>query len=216
MDTRNTVVGALLNFKGVWAAMEPAMQREPHHRPPVYPVLYIKPANTWCGAHDAIVLPPEVDAVEVGATLGIVIGRTASRIAAAQALAHVAGYAIVNDVTVPHTSVLRPPMKHKCRDSFCPIGPMVAAALVPDPDALVIRAWVNGELRLHNSTANLMRGVARLVADVSEFMSLREGDILLVGVPENPPLAHAGDEVVIEIEGLGRLENPVTREEAAA
>jgi 5-oxopent-3-ene-1,2,5-tricarboxylate decarboxylase / 2-hydroxyhepta-2,4-diene-1,7-dioate isomerase len=210
-----TVVGTLLNFQGAWAAMAPAMQREPHNRPPVHPVLYIKPANTWARAGDAIELPADVEAVEVGATLGIVFGRIASGVSAENALSTVAGYVIVNDITVPHSSVLRPPMKQKCRDGFCPIGPLVPAAAVADPDALAIRVWINGELKQANSTANLRRNVAQLISDVSEFMSFAPGDVLLVGVPENPPLARAGDQVSIEIAGLGRLENSLVAEAKA-
>lgn len=211
-----TVVGALLNFRGAWAAMEPAMQREPHHKPPVHPVLYIKPANTWRGAGDPIMLPSDVPEVEVGATLGLVMGRTAARVRAEDALDCVAGYVIVNDVTVPHTSVLRPPLKQKCRDGFCPIGALVPAAMISNPDALPIRVYVNGELRLENSTANLVRDVRRLISDVSAFMSLARGDILLVGVPENAPRAGAGDRVEVEIDGLGRLENTLHAEGASA
>ena len=207
-----TVVGALLNFRGAWAAMEPAMHREPHHRPPVHPVLYIKPANTWCGAGDPVMLPPEVEEIEVGATLGLVMGRTASRVRIEDALDCVAGYIIVNDVTIPHTSVLRPPLKQKCRDGFCPMSALVPATEVRDPDALAIRVYVNGELRMTNSTAHLVRNVRQLIADVSEFMSLAPGDVLLVGVPEDAPRARAGDRVAIEIDGLGHLESHLRAE----
>ncbi len=210
-----TVVGALLNFRGAWAAMEPAMREAPHHRPPVHPVLYIKPANTWVGPGEAVRLPDDVPEVEVGATLGLVMGRAASRLSEAEALAHVAGYAIVDDVTVPHAAVLRPPMKQKCRDTFCPIGPVVPAAAVADPDALGIRVYVNGQLRQQSDTGQLMRRTAKLVADVTEFMSLEAGDILLVGVPEGAPRVRVGDRVAIEIDGLGRLEHDIVAEGAA-
>jgi 5-oxopent-3-ene-1,2,5-tricarboxylate decarboxylase/2-hydroxyhepta-2,4-diene-1,7-dioate isomerase len=211
-----TVVGALLNFRGAWAAMEPAMHQEPHHKPPVHPVLYIKPANTWSRPGDAIVLAPEIEEIEVGATLGIVLGRTAARVSLENALSFVAGYVAVNDVTVPHTSILRPPLKQKCRDGFCPIGPMVPASQVANPDALTLRAYVNGEQRQSNTTANLLRGVARLIADVSEYMSLAPGDILLVGVPEQAPRARPGDEVAVEIEGIGRVHNSIVREQGVS
>lgn len=216
MRPTRTVVGCLLNFRGAWAAMEPAMHREPHFKPPAHPVLYLKPANTWRRNGDAIVLPAGVDEVEVGATLGVVIGTPASRVSEAEALDFVAGYAVVNDVTVPHTAVLRPPIRQKCRDSFCPIGETVAAARVGDPGALGIRAYVNGELKASNSTANLMRSVPRLLAEITEFMTLDEGDVLLVGVPENVPRARAGDSVAIEIDGIGRLENRIRAEGAAS
>ena len=102
----------------------------------------------------------------------------------------------------------------KCRDGFCPVGPwIVPRDAVPAPDALVIRAWVNGELRMENTTANLQRDIAALIADVTEFMTLRAGDLLAVGVPEHPPLARAGDEVTVEVEGLGRLESTLVPEE---
>jgi 5-oxopent-3-ene-1,2,5-tricarboxylate decarboxylase/2-hydroxyhepta-2,4-diene-1,7-dioate isomerase len=209
-----TVVGALLNFRGAWQAMEPAMQKEPHFKPPKHVVLYLKPANTWRATGDDIVLPAGVDEVEVGATLGIVIGASTARVSEEEALQYVAGYIAVNDVTVPHAAVLRPPIRQKCRDSFCPMGPMIAAASVVDPDALEICAYVNGELKMSNTTRNLVRPIARLIAEVTEFMTLEAGDVLLVGVPENVPRARAGDRVAVEIEGVGHVEN-VLRAEGA-
>lgn len=210
-----TVVGCLLNFQGAWKAMEPAMHQDPHFKPPQHAVLYLKPSNTFRGPGDAIVLPSGVTEVEVGATLGVVIGAPASRVSEAEALRFVAGYVPVNDVTVPHTKVLRPPIKQKCRDSFCPIGEQVDADRVRDPGALEIRAYVNGELKATRSTRDLVRPVARLLAEVTEFMTLEAGDILLVGVPEDMPLARAGDRVAVEIDGVGRLENTVRAEGAA-
>lgn len=211
-----TVVGAMLEFQGAWTAMEPAMVQPPHHRPPVHPVLYIKPANSWCRAGNPVLLPADVPEVEVGATLGITFARTASRVSETQALQFVSGYCIVNDVTVPHTALLRPPMRQKCRDGFCAIGPWVPAAQVHDPGQLGIRAYVNGELCQTSHTRQLRRGVARLIADVSEFMSLAPGDLLLIGVPEGAPRAKAGDIMAIEIDGVGRLENSLQHEQARA
>jgi 5-oxopent-3-ene-1,2,5-tricarboxylate decarboxylase/2-hydroxyhepta-2,4-diene-1,7-dioate isomerase len=78
---------------------------------------------------------------------------------------------------------------------------------VPSADGLAIRAFVNGELCMCDNTSNLHRGVAQLIADVTEFMTLRAGDVLTVGVPGSPPLARAGDLMAVEIEGIGRLEN---------
>jgi 5-oxopent-3-ene-1,2,5-tricarboxylate decarboxylase/2-hydroxyhepta-2,4-diene-1,7-dioate isomerase len=207
-----TVVGALLEFQGAWHALEPVMAQPPHHRPPVHPVLYIKPANTWAHHGDAVRLPPEVEEVEVGATLGISFARTASRVSAEQALDFVAGYGIVNDVTVPHQSLLRPPMRQKCRDGFCPIGPWVSADELRDPGALEIRSYINGELRQRSHTALLRRSVAQLIADVSEFMTLAPGDLLFIGVAEQPARARAGDTMAVEIDGIGRLENPLQAE----
>lgn len=207
-----TVVGAMLEFQGAWQAMAPAMSQPPHHRPPVHPVLYIKPANTWARTGQPVLLPEDVLEVEVGATLGISFARTASRVKEADALSCVSGYAVVNDVTVPHSALLRPPMRQKCRDGFCPIGPWMPASLLSDPGDLGIRAYVNGELRHSSHTGQLRRSVARLIADVSEFMSLAPGDLLLIGVAENPARARVGDIMAVEIDGIGRLENPVRQE----
>ncbi len=220
-----TVVGAMFEFQSAWLAMEPTMRQPPHHRPPQHPVLYLKPANTWRRAGETVWLPETlpggatehaVAEVEVGVTLGITFARTAARVSAAQALSYVSGYCVVNDVTVPHAAMLRPPMRQKCRDSFCPIGPWVPATQVPDPGQLTLRAYVNGELRHSSNTRELRRSVAQLIADVSEFMSLAPGDVLLVGVPHGAPRAQAGDTMAVEIEGIGRLENPVRREDGAA
>jgi 5-oxopent-3-ene-1,2,5-tricarboxylate decarboxylase / 2-hydroxyhepta-2,4-diene-1,7-dioate isomerase len=223
-----TVVGAMLEFQGAWKAMEPAMQQAPHHRPPLHPVLYIKPANTWCRAGDTVWLPAkssatanaadsaagehEVAEIEVGATLGISFARTAARVRADEALSFVSGYCVVNDVTVPHSALLRPPMRQKCRDGFCPIGPWVPASQVADPGQLSIRAYVNGQLRQSSHTSQLRRSVAQLIADVSEFMSLAPGDLLLIGVANGAPRARAGDTMAVEIDGIGRLENPLRLE----
>jgi 5-oxopent-3-ene-1,2,5-tricarboxylate decarboxylase / 2-hydroxyhepta-2,4-diene-1,7-dioate isomerase len=210
-----TIVGAFLNFRDAWEAAAPAMARDPHNRPPVHPVLYLKPANTWAADGDVVALPEGVDEVEVGATLGVVFGRAASRVRARDALSFVAGYTVVNDVTVPHASMLRPPMRQKCRDGFCPVGTMVPCAGI-DPDALTLRAYVDGQLRLEASTANLVRPVAQLIEEVSEFMTLSAGDILLVGLPAGLPRAGVGQSMRVEVDGVGRIDNVLQRERAPA
>ncbi len=215
-----TVVGALLEFQGAWQALEPVMAQPPHLRPPVHPVLYIEPANTWARHGDPVLLPPDVAEVEVGATLGISFVRAASRVSVAQALEFVSGYCVVNDVAVPHLdapkpALLRPPMRQKCRDGFCPIGPWVSADELPDPGGLEIRSYVNGELRQRSHTADLRRSVAQLIADVSEFMTLAPGDLLLIGVDAKPARARVGDHMAVEIDGIGRLENPLQADTAA-
>ena len=207
-----TVIGTLLNFRGVLEGLGEQVNRAPYNAPPRAPVLYLKPENTWGLNGAAIALPDDVPAVEVGATLGVVIGHTASRVSIGRALEFVAGYTIVNDLTVPHESVFRPAIKARCRDGFCPMGPaLVPRESIANPDALGIRVYVNGELRQQNDTRNLVRSVARLLVDVTEFMTLAAGDILLVGVPESSPVATAGDRVAVEIDGLGRLENTLIR-----
>lgn len=210
---RGTVYGTLLNYRGALAALGEAVHKPPYKAPPKAPVLYIKPANTWIGDGAPIPVPSDAEALQMGAALGVVIGRTACRVPVDAALDYVAGYTVVNDVSVPHDSFYRPSIRLKCRDGFCPIGAtLVERERVPNPDALAVRVFVDGVLRQQNTTANLIRSTARLIADITEFMTLSAGDVLLTGVPENAPLARAGQRVAIEIEGVGRLENPLVAE----
>ena len=201
------VYGVALNYRPALESLAEVFNRPPHGKPPVAPVLYIKPPNTWTSHLEPVPLPEGVDAVEVGATVGIVFARDARCVAEHAAEDVVAGYVLANDVTIPHASLFRPPLRFKCHDGFCPLGRFVARDRAPSPDALEIRVYVNGELSMSASTASLHRNVARLIADVTEFMTLRARDVLLLGVPPKPALARAGDLMTVEIDGLGRLEN---------
>ena len=172
------------------------------------PVLYIKPANTHAQDGDAILVPADVAEVQVGACLGIVFGRTATRVSAAQALDYVAGYRVVADLSEPHASYFRPALKQQCRDGFCPIGrDLTPAASVANPDALDIEVLVDGQTAQRATTADLVRPVARLIADVTAFMSFEPGDILLAGVPAGAPRLRAGQRYEIRIAGVGSLAN---------
>jgi 5-oxopent-3-ene-1,2,5-tricarboxylate decarboxylase/2-hydroxyhepta-2,4-diene-1,7-dioate isomerase len=149
----------------------------------------------------------------MGATLGLVIGRTACKVTAANALDHVAGYVAVNDISVPHDSFYRPSMRFKCRDGFCPMGAYVSRDVVANPDALAVTVAIDGVVVQHTDTGGRVRSVAQLLADVTEFMTLNPGDILSIGVAEHAPLAHAGQRVTITIEGVGQLDNVLVAEE---
>ena len=214
--TLGCVYGAALNFRGQRELLESAFHRPPHDAPPRAPVLYIKPRNTFLAHGLPVPLPAGIAAVEVGATLGVIMGRDATRVSRERAVDVIAGYTIVNDVTIPNAGLFRPPLRFKCRDGFCPVGPWVVLRdALPAPDALGIRVRINGEVRMRNTTANLHRDIASLIADVTEFMTLRAGDLLAVGVPEHPPLAEAGDLMTVEIDGIGRLENRLVPEDSA-
>lgn len=211
--TRGTVYGTLLNHHDALAALGEQVNAAPYKAPPKAPILYIKPRNTVVGHRVPVVVPADATELEMGATLGVVIGRTASHVPEAQALQVVAGYTIVNDISVPHASVYRPSMRFKCHDGFCPMGPaVVARALMPDPDALDISVAIDGQTVQRSSTAGLIRPLARLIADVTEFMTLYPGDVLTVGVAAGAPRARVGQTVTIGIDGLGRLENTLVAE----
>ncbi len=205
-----TVVGAALNTRQALDALGDAVDAAPYKAAPKAPVLYIKPANTYARNGELIALPADVDEVEVGACLGVVFARQATRVSEAEALDYVAGYRVVADLSVPHASYFRPALKQKCRDGFCPIGQDLApVAAVGDPGALDIEVRIDGQVAQRASTADLIRPVARLIADVTQFMTLEAGDILLVGAPHGAPRARAGQRYDISISRVGTLGNPL-------
>jgi 5-oxopent-3-ene-1,2,5-tricarboxylate decarboxylase / 2-hydroxyhepta-2,4-diene-1,7-dioate isomerase len=202
-----TVYGTLLNHRPALVALGDAVNQAPYKAPPKAPVLYIKPRNTFAGQGAKIEVPSEATELEVGASLGLVFARTACRVDPALALSFLEGYIIVADISVPHAVFYRPSVRFKARDGFCPMGPrIVPRASIPNPDALAVRVSVDGSCVHRTSTADMLRPAARLIAEVSEFMTLRAGDVLLLGVAHGAPRARAGQSAAIEIDGLGRLE----------
>ena len=202
------VYGTLMNHRSALQVLGDAATAAPYKAAPQAPILYIKPRNTLTGP---VVVPDDVEELEVGACLGVVMGRTACAVSEESALEYVAGYLIVNDVSVPHSVYYRPSIRFKARDGFCPMGPtVVPRAAVPNPDNLRIEVFVDGDLRQSATTRELVRPVARLLADVTEFMTLSPGDVLAVGAAAPAPRARAGQKVAIEIDGVGRLETAFT------
>jgi 5-oxopent-3-ene-1,2,5-tricarboxylate decarboxylase/2-hydroxyhepta-2,4-diene-1,7-dioate isomerase len=204
-----TVYGTLLNHASALAALQGKLELPPYNAPPRAPVLYVKPRNTLAGCGEAVQVPAAAAELEVGACLGIVIGRMACNVPESRSLQHVAGFLLVNDVSIPHPDYYRPAVRYKARDGFCPIGPWVTAReAVANADALTIRTYVDGALVQTMSTADLLRPVARLLADVTEFMTLAPGDVLAAGAAAPAPRVRAGQTVAIEADALGRLVNP--------
>lgn len=203
-----TVYGTLLNFQEQMDALQNQFEKPPYHKAPERAVLYIKPRNTINAHLKEVAIPLEVDEIEVNGTLGIVISKTATNVKEQDAFDYVEGYTIVNDVSVPHQSYFRPAIKQKARDGFCPIGPwIVLKEDVPEPDSLMIWTFKNDELIQVNNTKDLIRPIPRLIQDVTEYMTLAKGDLLLVGLPNHPPTAKHGDTIRIEIDYIGSLEN---------
>lgn len=217
VPVRGTVYGVALNTTAEQAAIGDAFHAPPYKAPPVAPVLYIKPANTWSGAFDDVVVPPGVAEIEVCAGVAIVMAADASRVPAAEAWSRVLGLTLVCDLSIPSGSFFRPPVRFKCHDGFCPIGPWIAApAGRPPEEPIEVTVHVNGELRQTHSTADLLRDAATLVAEVSEFMTLRAGDALLLGCGPDRPRARCGDVVGVRCAGVGRLDNRLVAAPAEA
>ena len=207
-----TVYGTLLNHREALNALGDQVNAAPYKAPPKAPILYIKPRNTWAQSGDSVVVPSDVHELQMGATLGVVIGRTASNVSVADAMDSVAGYVVLNDISVPHASFYRPSMRYKCRDGFCPMGAFVPRETVVNPDALAVTVAIDGVVVQKTETAGRVRSIAQLLVDVTEFMTLHPGDILSIGVSANSPLAYAGQCVTITVAGVGQLENTLVSE----
>jgi 5-oxopent-3-ene-1,2,5-tricarboxylate decarboxylase / 2-hydroxyhepta-2,4-diene-1,7-dioate isomerase len=209
------VYGALLNHRSALAALGEAAKLPPYGAPPVAPVLYIKPRNALALPGEIVRIPAGTPELEVGASLGMVIGRTACRVSASAALEYVTGYLIVADVSVPDASFHRPSIRLRARDGFCPLGPaVIARAAVADPDALSIHVFLDGTLVQTANTADMIRPPARLLADVTEFMTLSPGDVLALGAAAPAPRVRSGQTLRIEIAGVGSLSVPFMDDEA--
>jgi 5-oxopent-3-ene-1,2,5-tricarboxylate decarboxylase/2-hydroxyhepta-2,4-diene-1,7-dioate isomerase len=200
------VYATLLNDRAALAALGDAMHAAPYKAPPKAPVLYLKPRNTLAGHRAHVVVPDNALGVEVGASLGVVIGRTATRVSAEQAWQYIAGYTLVADLSVPHMSVYRPSVRFRARDGFCVVGPAVVAARhMPAPDALPINVSLNHGASFSANTASSVRNVAQLLADVTDFMTLSAGDVITLGVPHGSPVAHIGDTATMSIGAMPPL-----------
>ena len=209
------VYGNLLNDPAALAALGDAVNAPPYKAPPKAPVLYIKPRNTLAASGSTVGVPAEAAAMEIGAALGIVIGRTACRVSASDAPDHIAGWTLVADLSIPHDSFYRPSVRFKALDGSCLIGPaVVARSALGQPDALQINIAIDGKTVHIARTAGMRRPVAQLLQDVSDFMTLQPGDILMLGISAGAPRVAAGRAFAVEAPGLGTLEGRLITEPA--
>ncbi|MBI4410139.1 MAG: fumarylacetoacetate hydrolase family protein [Gemmatimonadetes bacterium] len=186
-----------------------AHARELGHDVPERPLLFLKPPSALCADGDAIVLPPESGRVDHEGEIAVVIGRRVRNASEEEALAAVAGYAPLNDVTARDLQKLDGQWtRAKGFDTFCPVGPVVPIARV-HWRKLEIVCRVNGEVRQHGRATELMFGIPALVSYVSRIMTLEPGDLIATGTPEGVGPLAAGDVVEVELSGLSRVRNPV-------
>jgi 2-keto-4-pentenoate hydratase/2-oxohepta-3-ene-1,7-dioic acid hydratase in catechol pathway len=188
---------------------------------PKAPLLFAKWPNTLIGDGEAIVLPAEAEEVDYEAELGVVIGTRTRHVDEARALDAVQGYICVNDVSARDLQFADGQWtRGKSPDTFCPVGPrLVPREEIDDPQALAVRCTVNGQVLQDSSTANMIFSVAEIIAYISRTITLEPGDLIATGTPagvgvfRDPKiLLQDGDEVSVEVEGLGTLTNPVRKE----
>jgi 5-oxopent-3-ene-1,2,5-tricarboxylate decarboxylase / 2-hydroxyhepta-2,4-diene-1,7-dioate isomerase len=200
------VVGAALNDPATLAALGEQVDAAPYKGAPRAPVLYVKPRHTLARAGAPMPLPPGHEAIEVGATVGLLIGAAVCRASVAEAAACITGHVLVADLGLPLASFYRPSAPARARDGSCRIGTVVAAC---DPDRFALRVTLDGRPVHEADTGRFARQPAQLVADVSQFMTLHPGDLLLIGMAHRAPLARAGQRVRVEGDGLGAIEFPI-------
>src|SRR5262245_3401608 len=184
---------------------------------PKEPLFFAKYTTALIGPGDPIVIPPAVTQCDYEAELGVVIGERVRNVSKENALEAVRGYVCANDVSARNLQFADGPVtRGQSPDTFCPVGPLVAAAAIPNPHALRIRAIVSGEVLQDSTTANLIFGVDEIIRHASLTSTLEPGDLILTGTPagvgifrDPKRLLQPGDEVTIEIEQIGELTNPV-------
>lgn len=187
---------------------------------PQQPVLFFKHPNTLVGPNDAVAVPRGATRMDWEVELAVVIGQRASYLpSVAAARAHIAGYCVANDLSERRFQLERSGSqwgKGKSLPGFCPLGPMLVTPDEVSPENLRIRSWVNGEARQDSSTRDMIFSVDQIVHDLSQYLVLEPGDVILTGTPEGVamsgrfPYLQAGDVVELEVEGLGRQRQQLT------
>lgn len=198
-----TVYGVVLNDHASVRKIGDALAAAPYKGAPKAPAMYIKPANTRVAESVTVNLPKGAKNVEVGATVGLVMGCATARLSRVNALDAVAGIVLAGDLSLPHDSYYRPAIHEKCFDGALPIG---SVKPLVDLSNLVITTEIDGKVVEQRSLADLVRDPAQLLVDVTEFMTLSQGDVLLLGVSYMAPQAAAGSQVKISAEGVGSIQ----------
>lgn len=198
------------NYKAHVAEFDNKMPKEP---------IYFSKATTACiGPEEPILVRESYGRVDHEAELGVVIGKRAKDVPAAQAQAYVAGYTLVNDVTARDLQKhdiadSQPWFRSKSIDTFCPLGPaIVLREALAWPPVVTVEARVNGEVRQHSDTGKFIFGIPELLEAITRYVTLEPGDIIATGTPEGVSPIRPGDVVEIEIPEIGILRNPVHAE----
>jgi 5-oxopent-3-ene-1,2,5-tricarboxylate decarboxylase / 2-hydroxyhepta-2,4-diene-1,7-dioate isomerase len=186
--------------------------KELSFKPPKEPLVFMKGPNTLCGHRRYTERPQGIIHMHYECELAVVIGKTVRNISQSQAYDYISGYTVANDYAFREylENYYRPNFRVKSRDASTPLGPwLVDATDIPDPMNLRLTTTVNGRVTQQGSTRDMIFSIAALVEYLSSFMTLSPGDLILTGTPEGLIDVAPGDEVVTEVEGVGRLMNTV-------
>ena len=183
--------------------------------PPTEPLAFVKSPGTYTGHNQVTWRPDNVAYMHYECELVAVIGKPARNVKRENALEYVAGYTVCNDYAIRDylENYYRPNLRVKNRDATTPVGPwIVDVADVPDVSDLTLRTWINGELKQEGSTKDMIFDIPYLIEYLSSFMTLQPGDMIATGTPEGLADVVPGDEVVVEVQGVGRLVNRIVSE----
>lgn len=198
------IVALGLNYK--------AHAAEFNMEPPAVPLIFLKPSTSVIFHGEPIIYPAGATRVDFEAELAVVIGKKCRNIAAEESIDYILGYTCLNDVTERHIQGKDGQWtRAKGFDTFCPIGPVITDEI--DPSSVGIRSFVNGELKQCSNTSDLVFSVPDIIEFVSSVMTLLPGDVIATGTPSGVGQLKIGDEVTIEIDGIGRLTNTVKKQE---
>ncbi|QOW46668.1 MULTISPECIES: fumarylacetoacetate hydrolase family protein [Acinetobacter] len=205
---QGNIFGIALNYKNLYSTLQAQFNEKPYVKEPIKPVLFIKTPNTR-NQSGQLVVKRVGEVLQAGAAVGIVIAKATSRVKQADANDHIAGYVVINELSLPEDSYYRPAIKAKCQDGFCVIGDVVAQDQVNNVANLELRVYVNGELKQTGNTSDWIRSPAQIIEEISDYMPLNEGDIIITGTPLGRPALLKGDVVRVEVDQLGAVENTV-------
>ncbi len=188
-------------------------------RAPQAPLVFLKGPNTLTGHRCSTRRPADVSFMHYECELAVVIGQTCRNVSRERAYEVVSGYTVANDYAIRDylENFYRPNLRVKNRDGCTPIGPwFVDAADIADPMNLRLRSWVNGKLTQDGCTRDMVHDIPSLIAHLSAMMTLQPGDVILTGTPDGVADSRVGDEIVTEIEQVGRLVNTIVGDEQPA
>jgi 2-keto-4-pentenoate hydratase/2-oxohepta-3-ene-1,7-dioic acid hydratase in catechol pathway len=185
--------------------------KELGNEPPASPVVFMKPASSVIGDRDRVVIPAYSDNCHHEAELALLVGKRAKRLSTAVALSCIAGYGVAIDLTLRD---VQDELKKKGLpwdiakgfDTACPLSAFVPIEKIPDPQDLLIRMTVNGELRQNGSTSLMINSAAAIISYLSGIFTLEPGDVILTGTPAGVSRVVSGDSLCAEIPGVGRVE----------
>lgn len=206
------VFGVALNYKSLLEMNDSSFHEKPYVAPPTRPVLFIKPPNTYNTTHQIQI---DNGRVQLGANIALVIGKDATRVTKDNALDYIKGITVANDFSAPSDSYYRPAVVAKCRDGYFSISEnALPLSEIQDLNNLELVLEVNGQEVQRDNSANWVRDIPELIETITEFMTLYEGDVLLLGTPAGFHFATAGDKVTVKLDDLLSLEDTIKGENA--